>query len=163
MKGNSVVLCIVGAYLLLMLLIGVLASKKGKTTTDFLVAGRSLGLFPMICTMAAFQIGTGIMMASAGNGYNWGFWPGTYFALGCGGGLIVTGLVSRRLRKHKGFVPLDFFAVRYGDSKAIRFWGVLSNIPTLLGLFVSQMFSCGIILETFGVPFWWGILICSRA
>ena len=72
-------------------------------------------------TMAAVQIGVGIVLSSATNGYNDGIWPGMYYAIGCGGGLIVAGLVTaKKLREQEGYVPLEFFAQRYGDSKAIR-------------------------------------------
>lgn len=152
---------IVGIYLLFMLFTGWIGHKGNRSTTDFLVAGRSLGLISMIATMATFQIGTGIILSSANNGYAYVFWPGSYFSLGCGCGLIVTALVSRRLRKKEGFVPMDFFAERYGESKGVRLWSWASNIPSLLGLFISQILSCGVILEIFGIPFWMGCLICS--
>ena len=42
---NTMVLVIVVAYLLLMLFIGWISSKKIKTNEDFMVAGRRLGRF----------------------------------------------------------------------------------------------------------------------
>lgn len=43
-------------------------------------------------------------------------------------------------------VPLDYFAKRYGDSKGIRFWAWISNVPSLLGIFIAQLLACGGIL-----------------
>ncbi len=91
-------------------------------------------------TLAAVQIGVGIVLSGATNGYNDGVWPGIYYALGCGGGLIVAGvLTSKKLRAQEGYVPLDFFAQRYGDSRGVRFWAWLSNVPSLLGISIAQM------------------------
>ena len=35
-------------------------------------------------TLAAVQIGVGIVLSCATNGYNLGVWPGMYYAFGCG-------------------------------------------------------------------------------
>ena len=58
-------------------------------------------------------------------------------------------------------MPLDFFAQRYGDSRGVRFWAWLSNVPSLLGIFIAQMLACGSILEGFGIPFRWGVVLCA--
>jgi SSS family solute:Na+ symporter len=85
-----------------------------------------------------------------------------YYALGCGGGLIVAGfLVAAKLKNKDGFVPLDFFENRYGKSKVVRLWAWISNVPSLLGIFVAQMLACGSILAGFGVPFYTGVVICA--
>lgn len=70
-----------------------------------------------------------------------------YYAFGCGGGLIIAGLVTtKKLREQEGYVPLDYFAQRYGESKAIRLWAWISNVPSLLGIFIAQLLASGGIL-----------------
>ena len=97
--------------------IGMIAARKNKETSDYLVAGRKLNVTMTAITLAAVQIGVGIVLSSATNGYNEGVWPGMYYAFGCGGGLIIAGLVTtKKLREEEGYVPLDYFAQRYGDS-----------------------------------------------
>ena len=44
-------------------------------------------------TLAAVQIGVGIVLSSATNGYNEGVWPGIYYSIGCGGGLILADFI----------------------------------------------------------------------
>lgn len=59
MQSNIIVTAVVVIYLLVMLLIGYLSSKKIESNTDFVVAGRRLGPFLMAGTLAATEIGGG--------------------------------------------------------------------------------------------------------
>ena len=150
MGENTVIVTICVAYFLVMIGTGIYASRKNKKASDFLVAGRRLNTPMTAITLAAVQIGVGIVLSSATNGYNDGVWPGIYYSIGCGGGLILAGLLT-----------LDFFAKRYGDSKGIRFWAWISNVPSLLGIFIAQLLACGGILSGFGIPFEAGVVITA--
>ena len=59
MQSKIIVTADVVVYLLVMLLIGYLSSKKIESNTDFVVAGRRLGPFLMAGTLAATEIGGG--------------------------------------------------------------------------------------------------------
>jgi SSS family solute:Na+ symporter len=162
MASNHVVILVCGIYLVVMIAIGLIVSSRNRKASDFLVAGHSLNIPMTAVTLAAVQIGVGIVLSSATNGYNGGIWPGIYYAIGCGGGLIVAGLITaKKLRAKESYVPLDYFAQRYGDSKGIRFWAWLSNVPSLLGIFIAQMLAAGAILSGFGVPFHLGVIACA--
>ena len=67
MQSNIIVTAVVVIYLLVMLLIGYLSSKKIESNTDFVVAGRRLGPLLMAGTLAATEIGGG-SSCSAGYG-----------------------------------------------------------------------------------------------
>lgn len=162
MSSNQIIVLVCAIYFLTMVGTGIFAAKRNRKASDFLVAGRGLNVPMTAVTLAAVQIGVGIVLSGATNGYNDGVWPGIYYALGCGGGLIVAGvLTSKKLRAQEGYVPLDFFAQRYGDSRGVRFWAWLSNVPSLLGIFIAQMLACGSILEGFGIPFKWGVVLTT--
>lgn len=160
--GNKIVVIICAIYFLTMIGTGVFAARRNKKASDFLVAGRGLNVIMTGITLAAVQIGVGIVLSSATNGYNMGVWPGIYYSIGCGGGLIVAGLVTtKKLREQEGYVPLDYFAERYGDSRGIRLWAWISNVPSLLGIFIAQLLACGGILSGFGIPFKVGVIITA--
>lgn len=162
MSNNQIIILVCAIYFLTMIGTGVYAAKRNKKASDYLVAGRGLNTVMTAITLAAVQIGVGIVLSSATNGYNNGVWPGIYYSIGCGGGLILAGvLVTKKLRAREGYVPMDFFAQRYGDSKGIRFWAWLSNVPSLLGIFIAQMLAAGSILSGFGIPFRWAIIITA--
>lgn len=155
---------VVIVYLVGTAIIGIYLRKRVKSTSDFLIAGRSLGLLLTTTTLAAIQIGAGVILGGAELGAESGIWPGTWYGIGCGGGLILAGLlVAAKLRKHKGFVPLDFFADRYGERKWVRLWGWLSNIPSLLGIFIAQIMAAGSIFSVFGFDYTTGIVVCGIA
>ena len=162
MGDNTVVVSVCIIYFAVMVGIGMIAARKNKETSDYLVAGRKLNVTMTAITLAAVQIGVGIVLSSATNGYNEGVWPGMYYAFGCGGGLIIAGLVTtKKLREEEGYVPLDYFAQRYGDSKGIRLWAWISNVPSLLGIFIAQLLASGGILAGFGIPFKTGVIITA--
>ncbi len=162
MSQNTVIIIFCVIYFLLMIGVGVYAAARNRKTSDYLVAGRNLNVPMTALTMAAVQIGVGIVLSGATNGYNLGMWPGIYYSIGCGGGLILAGVLAcKKLRAKESYVPLDFFAQRYGDSRGIRFWAWLSNVPSLLGIFIAQMLACGSILSGFGVPFNVGVIITA--
>ena len=56
---------------------------------------------------------------------------------------------------------MDYFEARFGSYKIMRFWAWLSNVPSLLGIFVAQLLACGSILQAFGIPFWIGVVVCA--
>ncbi len=153
-------LAVVVIYLTLTVGISLYLSKRVKTTTDFLIAGRRLGLLLTTSTLAAIQLGAGVILGGAELGAQSGVWPGMWYGIGCGGGLILAGLLAAaKLRRRGGYVPLDFFAARYGEKKWVRFWGWLSNIPSLLGIFVAQVMAAGTIFSLLGVDYKTGIII----
>ncbi len=162
MQSNTVILLVCAIYFVVVIGTGIYASSRSKKASDFLVAGRQLGWVRTGITLSAVQIGVGVVLSGATNGYNQGIWPGIYYTLGCGGGLVIAGLVtSRKLRAQEGFVPMDFFSQRFGDSRGIRFWSFLSNMPSLLGIFIAQILACGGVLAGFGIPFHWGVVITA--
>lgn len=162
MEQNTTIIAFCVVYFLIMVGVGIFAAFRNRKTSDYLVAGRKLGVGMTALTLAAVQIGVGIVLSGATNGYNGGMWPGVYYAIGCGGGLIIAGLLTtKKLREQEGFVPMDYFAQRYGDSRVIRFWAWLSNVPSLLGIFIAQMLACGGILSGFGVPFKLGVVVTA--
>ena len=85
-----------------------------------------------------------------------------YYSLGCGLGCILAGIfIAPRMRDVQAVVPMDYFEARFGSYKIMRFWAWLSNVPSLLGIFVAQLLACGSILQAFGIPFWIGVVVCA--
>lgn len=163
MDQRIIIIIVAAIYLGSLLLVGTWAQKRAKKASDFLVAGRKLGTLMCACTIAAVQIGAGVVVGGAGNGaaYN-SVWGGMYYSLGCGLGCILAGIfIAPRMRDVEAVVPMDYFEARYGSYKGMRFWAWLSNVPSLLGIFVAQLLACGSILSAFGIPYWVGIVVCA--
>ena len=155
---------VVFLYFVATIAIGLYLSKRVKKASDFLVAGRQLGLPLTTATLAAIQLGAGVILGGSELGAGSGVWPGMWYGIGCGGGLILAGfLVAAKLRRQEGYVPLDFFGVRYGERKWVRVWGWLSNIPSLLGIFVAQIMAAGSIFSVFGFSYSRGVILSGIA
>lgn len=160
---------IVVVYLVAMVGIGVALRSRISSASDFLVAGGKLGLLLTTATFAATNLGAGVILGGAELAAQFGLWAGTWPGISVGGGLIFAGFVAaRKLRKRGSFVPLDFFARRYGDNRVIRLWAWGSNIPSLIGILGIQFMATGTVAEIFGVSFETGVwatggvvLICS--
>ena len=162
MEHKNYILVVAAIYLLVLLGIGFWAKRRAKKVNDYLVAGRKLGLLMTACTIAAVQIGSGVVVGGATTGADSGVWPGMYYALGCGLGCIFSGLfIAAKMRAAEAVVPMDYFELRYGNKKRVRAWAWFSNVPSMLGIFVAQLLACGSILSAFGIPFWLGVVVCA--
>ncbi|WP_340111806.1 sodium:solute symporter family protein [Maribellus mangrovi] len=162
MDKSTTVIIICCIYFLVLIAVGIYSSVKNKKASDFLVAGRKLNLLFTVATLSAVQIGAGVILGGSANGESMGIWPGMWYALGCGGGLIIAGLfIAAKLRKKDSYVPLDFYELRYGPNRWVRIWAWASNVPSLLGIFIAQLLACGSILSGFGIPFYTGVIICA--
>ena len=164
MPDNAFLAVVVVTYLLILIGVGVVMSKRVSVVSDFLIAGRKLGLALTTATLAALQLGAGVILGGSAMAAEFGVWPGVWYGIGCGGGLILAGLlVAARMRQQGGYVPLDFFAAKYGERKWVRAWGWMSNIPSLLGIFVAQLMAAGSILTIFGFDYTQGIVLVAVA
>jgi SSS family solute:Na+ symporter len=117
-NSAPVTAAVVWVYMIAMVAVGFYLRERIVSATDFLVAGRKLGLALTTATMAAVQIGAGVILGGAELGAQSGAWPGMWYGLGCAGGLFLAGLfVAPRLRGQNAYVPLDYFGKRYGESR----------------------------------------------
>jgi SSS family solute:Na+ symporter len=158
LRAMTATAAVVGIYMLAMIAVGFYLRERIRSVTDFLVAGRKLGLALTTATMAAVQIGAGVILGGAELAAQDGAWPGMWYGLGCGGGLVLAGwLVAPRIRGQNAYVPLDYFGRRYGESRPVRFWAWLSNIPSLLGVFVAQLMASGNVFTLFGFTYAEGV------
>ena len=111
---------IILAYLAASLFAGIYGRKFISGVSDFLVAGRQLGTFIGVATLAATEIGTITFMYYAELGYKTGF---SSFVNGLIAGAVMiflgrTGLIVRKLRALGLMTMPEFFEVRY--SRKLR-------------------------------------------
>jgi solute:Na+ symporter, SSS family len=121
---------IVVLYLALSLGIGILGKRFVGDLTHFLVAGRELGVYVGIATLAATEIGTITYMYMAELGYKSGF-AAFAAALISGGSMIIigrTGFIVSRFRDLKLMTVPEYFEVKY--SRGLR---ILTGFVVALG------------------------------
>jgi solute:Na+ symporter, SSS family len=121
---------IVVAYLAVSLGVGILGKRYVGNVSHFLVAGRELGLYVGIATLAATEIGTITYMYNGEWGYKYGF---ASFAAAAISGLVMiivgrTGFVISRFRELRLMTVPEYFEVKY--SRSLR---ILTGILVALG------------------------------
>ena len=151
-------IAIIGIYLAAMILLGLALQSRIDNISDFLIAGRNLGLLLTTATFAGTQLGAGVILGGAELAAQHGVWAGMWPGIGVGGGLIFAGFMAAKKLRRKGvYVPLDFFGERYGENLWVRLWAWISNIPSLLGILGVQFMATGAVATMFGVSFKTGV------
>src|SRR5262252_8287407 len=126
---------IVVTYLGATLATGLYGRKFVGGIADFLVAGRELGTFLAVATLAATEIGTITFMYYAELGYKTGF---ASFINGLVAGCVMifigrTGFIIRRLRDLRLMTVPEYFQVRYSRNLRVL-TGVLVAIGGILNM-----------------------------
>lgn len=126
---------IVVGYLTASVAVGLIGKRYVGNVSHYLVAGRELGLFVGIATLAATEIGTITYMYNGELGYKFGF---AAFAPALISGLVMifvgrTGFVISRFRKLKLMTVPEFFEIKY--SRGLRLvTGVLVALGGILNM-----------------------------
>jgi solute:Na+ symporter, SSS family len=121
---------IVATYLLLSVAAGLIGKRYIGSVSHYLVAGRELGVYIGIATLAATEIGTITFMYNGEFGYRYGF---AAFAAALISGLVMifvgrTGFVIGRFRQMRLMTVPEFFEARY--SRGLR---LLTGVLVALG------------------------------
>jgi len=125
------------------LIIGLLASRNIKTNEDYFLAGRGLGLMSLSFTLIATHLGGGMILGTAQEAYEVG-WYGILYNFGLCAGFIVLGLgFASKLRAFNVATTAQLFETKYGSP-------VLRKIASAL----SAMSLCGILA---------GLVIATRS
>ena len=157
MSTETVIFAGVGVYIVIMLGVGVWASRRTHSVTEFIVAGRGLPLGICTATIIATWFGGGTMMGTSGSAYQYGMLGIIADPLGSALCLFLIGFFFARLfRRLRILTVADFMAQRYGQvaAMAITFTTLFSNIMWVGGMLVAF----GLIFESLtGTPFVIGV------
>ena len=77
----AIIIAVLVIYIVGMLAIGFMGKKSSESMTEFLTAGRSGGMFVMVCTYIGAHVGNGIVVGGAQYGADYGI-GGIWFGLG---------------------------------------------------------------------------------
>lgn len=140
---------IVGIYLTLSLGLGLFFAKKVRNMVDFVSAGRQIGLYLGVASMAGTEMGLITIMYSAQKGFSGGF---AAFHIAVVAGIItflvgLSGFIVVPLRRHNVLTIPEFYEKRFGKSVRVlgglllTFGGILN-----MGLFlkVGALFLVGV-------------------
>lgn len=130
-------------------IIGIIASKKITTISDYFLAGRNLGLWPVMSTLIATQLGGGMLLGTAQEAYRVGLY-GIMYTLGMSLGFLLLGFgIASRLQSLNVATTAELFETRYNSPTLKKIASILSII-TMGGILVGQVVGAKILLSGLG-------------
>jgi len=158
LSTETIIFIGVAIYLVSMLCIGIVASKKADSTANFIVAGRRMPLWIGSATIVATWFGGGTMMGGAGASYERGLLGVIADPFGGALCLFIVGFFFARLfRRLRLLTFIDFFENRYGTTAATI--AAIGSISSNIGWTGALLVAFGYVFETLtGVPMQIGIL-----
>ena len=149
-------------YSLFLMGLGIVMSRRVKNSSDFLVAGRSLGTGRLFATFLAANIGAGSTVGATGLGYRMGMSAWWWVGSACIGTFCLSQFLGPKLwkiAKAKNLSTLqDYLEFRYGKAVkaviSVLFW------CGALAILAGQLIAISWILNTVAaIPKWEGCLI----
>ncbi len=149
-------------YSVLLMGVGIFVSRRVKRSSDFLVAGRSLGPGLIFTTFLAANIGAGSTVGATGLGYQFGLSAWWWVGSASIGTFILSQFLGPRLwrlaKQHSLSTMGDYLELRY--NKAVK--GVIAILLWLgtLAILAGQLIAISWILNVvIGLPKWAGCAV----
>jgi Na+/proline symporter len=163
MELNSIDIIVISAFFLAMIIIGVYASFKNKSSEDFFVAGGDLPWWLSGISHHVSGYSGAVFVAYAALAYTHGFSLYIWWAFTIGVAVIASAKIFpvywvRLRKKFQIQSPLEYLAIRYN----VLTQQIIAWIGVILKLFDvgAKWAAIAIILNvTTGIPFMYGILI----
>ncbi|NQV87293.1 MAG: sodium:solute symporter family protein, partial [Woeseiaceae bacterium] len=141
---------IIFAYLALMIVIGLYASRRQNSVEDFFVAGGKLGTFSIACLWLAAWVGGATIVGGTAKVYEFGISGGWYITcmiIGClSFGSLFAARVKRSGNEHQLLTYPDFIETRY-DSRT-RIVATVTTIIAYVGFSAGQLAAAAAILSS---------------
>jgi solute:Na+ symporter, SSS family len=149
------------AYLIFTILVGFWASRKVTTSSDFMLAGRSLPLFLGATALFATWFGSETVFGASSEFLEGGLYRVIEDPFGAALCLLLFGMFfARRLYSMKLLTLGDFFKVKYGKTTELTASVFLA--PPYIGYIAAQLVAMGLILNVVaGIDLWQGVVISA--
>ncbi|SFR67371.1 sodium/proline symporter PutP [Anaeromicropila populeti] len=164
-----IILLAIGAYMLVVLGIGIYFGKKNETSDDYFIGGRKLGPWVTAMSAEASDMSSWLLMGLPGLAYLTGFGDAGWTAIGLTIGTYLNWkLVAKRLRQYSEVcnnsitIP-DFFSNRFRDKKNILMTISSIMIIVFFTVYTATGFSaCGKLFKSvFGYDYIPTMIICG--
>jgi solute:Na+ symporter, SSS family len=148
-------------YLIITVVIGYWASRKVKTSGDFMLAGRSLPLLLSSSALFATWFGSETVFGASSEFLKGGLYSVIEDPFGAALCLLLFGLFFARKLYSMNLLTLgDFFKVRYGKRTELIASAFI--VPSYVGYIAAQLVAMGLILNVvIGLAVWQGVIISA--
>ena len=127
-------------------ILGIIAAKNVKTTDDYFLANRDLGLFSVTLTLIATQLGGAMLLGTSQNAYQYGLYGLLYTVSMAGGFLALSAGIASRLQSLNVATTAEIFESHYQAPILKKIASCLSVI-TLCGILIGQIVGSRSIME----------------
>lgn len=162
------ILIVIGLYLVMMLVIGFIYSKKNDDANDFYLGGRRLGPFVTAMSAEASDMSSWLLMGLPGLAYLTGICDAAWTAIGLAIGTYLNWLlVAKRLRRYSvktnSITLPDFFSDRYRDkSRIILTVSAVFIVVFFVPYTASGFAACGKLFSSlFGIDYTTAMIISA--
>ncbi len=158
---NGLLLSFIALYLLGTLAVGWWASRRVKTTADFVIAGRGLPMFMVACALFATWFGSETVLGAGAEFAEHGLLGVIEDPFGAALCLLLAGLlVARPLYNLKILTFNDFYRIRFGRPAEIT--SAIFMVPSYFSWIAAQIVALAIVLEAVsGLEREWGVVLCT--
>ena len=146
MNVNPVILIIVVTYIIAVIVYGIYKSRNVKNSEDFLVAGRSLGLFTLVATVVMTEFNTATMVGYSSFGYKAGLYSQLILVSMFIGFVFYTFVVAKRWKRINATSIIELFELRY--NKSFRLLTTFMIVSLLLFLSPAYLRAVGLIFSS---------------
>jgi solute:Na+ symporter, SSS family len=148
-------------YLIVTVVIGYWASRRVKTSGDFMLAGRSLPLLLSSSALFATWFGSETVFGASSEFLKGGLFAVIEDPFGAALCLVLFGLFFARKLYTMNLLTLgDFFKVRFG--KKTELVASIFIVPSYVGYIAAQLLAMGLILNVVtGIDIWQGVVISA--
>ncbi len=168
-KNLIIMLVTIVAYMLMMVVIGLVCSKKNENVGDFYLGGRKLGPIVTAMSAEASDMSSWLLMGLPGVAYLTGCAEAGWTAIGLAVGTYINWLiVAKRLRVYtqkcnNSITIPDFFSNRYRDSKKILMgFSAIIILIFFVPYTASGFAACGKLFSTlFGIDYHLAMIISA--
>ena len=159
MSVHTIGLLLFTLYLLVMVAVGIASARHQKTSADFWVASRRIGLPVLVmANMAAIMHGGSVLSGVALMG-NIGGVAGLPYLGFVGGVAVIFFFFAKKLRDSRGFTLPDYMGDRFDSTFLRGFSAVVVGVSSIIYL-IAQIRVMGFILEELiGVSFLAGMFV----
>ncbi|MDO5844968.1 MAG: sodium:solute symporter family protein, partial [Methanocorpusculum sp.] len=153
-------------YFLILLFIGFKASRKIKSSEDYILAGRNMGFWIFLLLLITSICSGVTLIGGSGMGFNYGWpsiWDQIFTPLAAVFCIIFFASKLNLIGRKKGIINLeDYFALRYENTKQMRLLSSVIGIIVSLVYLIGQYTAISIVLVwLFEIPHWQALLISA--
>lgn len=146
----TVFISLFSALSIMYLIIGLYASKRASTNTEYFLAGRALGVPEVTFTLVATQLGGGMLLGTAEKAYTTGLY-GIFYTLGISIGFLLLGLgFAAKLQSLNVATTAQLFQTKYGSPTLKKIASLLS-IASMCGILIAQVIGSKALLTGIGI------------